>query len=315
MSRRFVSHQVCTLTFLACMTIRSRREVRVGRSSKGLLACASPSRHTSAPRMFLATPPYSIPLCVFASARALGKDCTHGVVQDLPIEELGFAAADWIESFYDSPHPLMATYALDTTQFIEAHAKGKHFSQATLRGVIPAMVDGHLSFDRIYSSTFKYNFTTRNIGGTEVFVQIPDGGSLFASAREVLLGPGEKFLFRVKRCHLSESWGANCDAIVFGSEQDQPKYDIAESMLFVGEILRSKLSHGTDFWKSFRSNIADSLGDVENFGGIPSSIPVRWITHVVKDQELLPVPNWREAAIPRTVAASGLVPESVADTR
>lgn len=214
-------------------------------------------------------------------------------VQDVPLSYLGLAIRCWIRSFFgEEHHPLMASYALDTACFIDAHAGGKYFSgRKSMPAEIPPMVEVR---DRpivncVNDPKFKKEMTDGNIGGVVVLAEIK------GSVAE-LLGPGAKCYLQVQRCHLSTKWD---DYHAILAKDDEPKeYDIAEALWFQGRMLMRGTNPPLSAREaSFHDCIAASPSECEH-EGVQIVFPVRWITHAVREQpdqnyELLPVPKWQ----------------------
>lgn len=212
------------------------------------------------------------------------RDSPTMAAQDIPLNRLDVAVREWVNSLIgDLHHPLMATYALDTAAFIAAHGEGKYFSSdradGSLPAEIPAMVDDDFSIGCLQHPTFKAEFTQRSVGQQLIVGLVPDGGAV-ASRDETLLRPGEKFLFRIGRCHLSETWYGQYDGLK-ATQENEPDYDIG-AVLLPGVLLR---------------DAQDVIGSLRYpYVGRSLCVPLRWVTHAVRESQdkcdLLPVPQW-----------------------
>jgi hypothetical protein len=208
------------------------------------------------------------------------QDSPMVAVQDISLDRLGVAVREWITSFFgEQHHPLMATYALDTACFVAAHGEGTHFSSdRSLAALLQPMVDGDFSIRCLCDPTFKGDFTQRSAGRELVLAEIPDGGAV-VSADQKSLGPGTTFLFRITRCHLSEAWNEYGDLEI--REKNSPDYDIGAVSL-PGRLLLDA-----------SGSITVSPTHVGYGRESPLHVPLRWITHAVCDNRLLPVPQWQ----------------------
>jgi hypothetical protein len=93
------------------------------------------------------------------------------------------------------------------------------------------------------------------------------------------MGPGNEFLFKIQRCHLSSGFH---DYSYFSINQPKTDFNLFEDFYFRGAILLKP------------SNRSDFLPEECDFQELMGEIPITWIEHVRlnmrtnEDQEALP---------------------------
>jgi hypothetical protein len=152
----------------------------------------------------------------------------------LPIRRLRPLAESWVQSYFKSGSTLMPHYALDAVEFLEGMACG--YYEGTWQ--TDPLVKDELNLD-LFDASFKRDFTGRM--ATLVQATVPEGLSLWAhngwSGKHTLFHAEEKFLFRVRRCHLSDAWGGETMHVHVEPEEVLPPYDVAERFELSGHVL------------------------------------------------------------------------------
>lgn len=214
-------------------------------------------------------------------------------VAKLPIDEIGYALRNWIESFLNHDNPLMASFALDTADFIVKHAFGetvfRHRSGPDW--VLPALVKGERQGGRhadeqIHDKRLKKDITEwlRRDSATVVRGIVPVDGAIVGRGRVASVMPDTKFYFQIDRCHLSESWYDYPQPWedIYLAEQKR-EFDVAEGFAFPG-ILLLRRDHPKIEWQQeghlgeWLTNDLHAVAD----RGIKTYIPARWLTHWVE---------------------------------
>lgn len=234
---------------------------------------------------------------VFVSWRR--REPTQIKVEDLPVEELGQAIAEWVPSYFkDGYHPLMPAYALDTAIFIEAHVNGRYQSEPEL-WEIKAMVEmRERDIFRSIDTAFKSHFTSR-FGGTVVRCRVPQDCAVRCQDK-ILIPAGEEFCAAIKRCHLSSSFQdaifLHCDTPV------ETSYRINLNFEFVGEILLDARGSFHNWMNDPQNHpinpilFPDCGEPFYRSRGFDLAFPASWISAAIEDlhtqPRLVPAPRW-----------------------
>lgn len=214
-------------------------------------------------------------------------------VEVLPLSRLGAALSAWVRDELHNPngHILGPTWALDTANFIHAHAFGYYgHGYRTPAWRIRGLIDcerAHRgeSFELNHASYFK-NEMTRVLKNTWVRCRVPEAGSVPGrDDRETVFRAGEFFIFVIMRCYLTQGNGSEPPATLMGVPPRD--YDIAADFEFRGFVLGGLDPEHTG-----------SLEDHDNRQSYPAIVPIRWITHVRqwnetgRRDEFVAVPDW-----------------------
>lgn len=224
--------------------------------------------------------------------------------EDLPINDLGHAIAEWVQSYFnDIRCSLLPAYALDTAMFIRSHLSGHYELEPELWEIEPMMADTKYDIFGFIDTRFKSNFTSR-FGGTVVRCRVPEGCAITFQQKS-LFAPGEEFCAVIKRCHLSTNFQ---DAIFLRTEvANEQIMDLG--FWFVGEVL---LSGEGSLYQWFRDPESCSLHPVllpnagesfYDYGRFDLSFPAVWVHSAGRydrgEIQLFPVPRW-DAEIGKT---------------
>jgi hypothetical protein len=218
---------------------------------------------------------------------------SHFPVVTVHFRDLGFALRDWVDTdIRTDNHPLFPTLAVDAARFMEGHAFGYSGSGRDSWRITELVTqdsnDEWAMRDRLTDPRLKHEITSR-LKGILTRCVVPFGGNVpSATEAQPLLGQGEPFIFEVERCHLTQE--NHYDHPCLRAEEDEaPKFDIGDDLWFRGAILIDPAT----------SRPMTCLATTDsswqwNRRGIPSEIPVRWISDVYEWSEynraLRPVP-------------------------
>jgi predicted nucleic acid-binding Zn ribbon protein len=227
---------------------------------------------------------------------------------DLPVKALSGAMQDWIESYLydDSAHPMMSSYALETTRFAAVHAWGHYAHDPEPWEITPLLdlADKNVSYFRfLRDRQFKKRFTEK-MGQIDVIARVPEGCNVVGPNKIEVMAAGTDFVFHVAHCHLSSE--VHDDAHLSCHESNPPVLDFGEEFRFQGAVF--VLDRGsTHFWCPPEQEITANLfchprdwGIERDVRGVGIALPARWITHVVDHRAhshaqppaLIPVPSW-----------------------
>lgn len=218
-------------------------------------------------------------------------------VVTIQLRDLGFALRDWVDTVMRTDnHTLFPTLAVDAARFIEGHAFGHSGSGRDswrITGLVTqALNDEWAMRDRLTDPRLKHEITSR-LKGTLTRCVVPFGSNIPSeTVAQPLLGQDEPFIFEVERCHLTQEnyYDHPCLRAV---EDEVPKFDIADDLWFRGAILIDPTTSRPITCLA----TADSSWQW-NRRGIPSEIPVRWISDVYERSEdsralrPVPIPQW-----------------------
>jgi hypothetical protein len=140
---------------------------------------------------------------------------------EVRIERLNWVMSDWVASYLnDENHPIMASYALDATQFISKIADGyrsysdsENYPDFRIVGLVGTGEPWFESRLREFpDAAFKREFTqSSRLSG--LFCLVPPGASVrLHHHEEPLLLAGDKFAVSVSRCYLSSGVQDFCNA-------------------------------------------------------------------------------------------------------
>jgi hypothetical protein len=165
-------------------------------------------------------------------------DQSGATVQTLPIKQLNYAVEDWIMSHFDeNSSDLMPHYALATADLIGKLIAGYSSSDPEPWEVKP-LFGRQWYFDhgvRFFGSTFKKRFS--EACGAEVVARVPNNVNLVYERRGALLEAGDDFVFKIKRCHLSNVINDWTFLKAIGEDSSRPKFDLSEDFLLRGYVL------------------------------------------------------------------------------
>jgi len=209
-------------------------------------------------------------------------------VGELCIDYLPRAVRQWVDAYLEQPHhPMMPAYAMDAARFLERHMVGYETFDWTIEPLLPP---GRFERSEFFDSAFRRRFTTKF--GPLVGCRVPNAGYWLRQPDWMEpLHPGNRFLLRIHRCHLSERSDAGFGII--GVDEDL-RFDLMEEFCFVGTVLLSRE-------KKRLATIAPEdcpTGFEQIHGydaGIDAAISGRWITHAITWPGDLPYPE----AVPR----------------
>ena len=179
---------------------------------------------------------------------------------------------------------------MDTARFIELHVHGHNTGEWSVDTLLPT--NDRLWNRELFDTGFQRYFTTKF--GPLVGCQVPDTGFRIDQPDWIEpLSLGSRFLFRIKRCHLSQSWDKSFE--VFCDDTDL-QYDLMSEFCFAGEIILERA--GETSWVSFTPD--QSLGTLAQRAPagmtVSASVPGRWVTHALVcadgERHLQPVPRW-----------------------
>jgi hypothetical protein len=214
-------------------------------------------------------------------------------VPKLPLDEIGYALRQWIESFLGHDNPLMASFALDAADFIVAHAfgGGNHRYRSGNDWELARLVMGERqrgldADEHIHDKRLKRIITEDLRRGSATVVRgvIPPDGIIVGGGGTASVRPGIHFFFQIDRCHLSDSWSDYPQPWedIYLAEQEL-KYDIAEAFSFPGILLLQR-DH-----PEINHQLAGHLGewlakDLHTVAGcgIKTYIPARWLTQWIE---------------------------------
>ncbi len=133
------------------------------------------------------------------------------LVANEPIAAIRRAMREWVLSFFsDEHHPILPSYALDLTEFIDRMVRGQQRTPWHEEGRPSFEVRPLVRVEEDYSVSlnddkrFKSDFT-RNNPLYRVICRVPADGSV-KYQNEAIFRPGEEFMFLTGRCHLSTGW-------------------------------------------------------------------------------------------------------------
>jgi hypothetical protein len=172
------------------------------------------------------------------------------LVANEPIAAIRRAMREWVLSFFsDEHHPILPSYALDLTEFIDRMVRGQQRTSWHEEGKPSFEVRPLVRVEENYSVSldddkrFKSDFT-RNNPLYRVICRVPMNGTV-KYQKEVIFRPGEEFMFLTGRCHLSSGFDdcthADCH------EPYQP--NLQDDFEFFGEIVVPRGENGV-FYKS-----------------------------------------------------------------
>ena len=223
------------------------------------------------------------------------QDWSHGAetkttVDRTSIERLPEALRGWVYDYFNiGNHPMMPAYAMDAARFIELHVRGFDTGEWSIDALVPThdTVWNEVLFDRAFRKCFSTKF------GPLVSCKVPDTGYTISPAYYVeQLKPGSRFLFRIHRCHLSES--SRCFEIV--CDDAEIRHDLMSEFCFTGEIILHRTRDGN--WGPVAPDrCAVSLPEITfDLRTASASVSGRWITHALARSNgegyLQPVPRW-----------------------
>jgi hypothetical protein len=231
-----------------------------------------------------------------------GQEPVKAPVATAPVTECHFAARQWVSAYLGSEnHPLMSTFAVDTVRFMQAHALGQYQS-----GVTGPMWRIERMFDRpttsgrrgpdewgIIDQDLKRDITSV-VGGLWVEAQVGEKCRVFDRDERArpILESGDRFLFRIHRCHLSQSFSEFPALEV--EEDDPPPIDIAGDDEFYGSLALGASGGAIQPFAAAETDVLE-LGRQLRFKR-EFRIAPRWITAALlhRDRKLvrLPVPAW-----------------------
>ncbi len=232
---------------------------------------------------------------------------------DRPIDELSSALYSWVSHVLNSDgHPLMPSYVLDTTTFIQDHVQESYRYRDDRWKIIPLVKPGKRG-DRVrfIDSSFKREFTQKT-GNIICLCKVPEGGRIVESTGNVLLEAGNAFLSTASRCHLSTGVS---DHVLFACKEDNgPKYDLHDDFAFYGSLFTHRVQSGIKILNPAyvlnapnTDEVRESLSEIfSHFTFYPSGFetPAHWIEATVEmpsrfgspsDSHIVvnPVPVWR----------------------
>jgi hypothetical protein len=155
-----------------------------------------------------------------------------------PIKALRWAMGEWVFSYLSKEHhPMLASFALDVSQFIARMVQGyaQHDYAAEghpvleVKPVVQGVNEKQLiSLD--LDTKFKSDFTRNNLL-RKVICRIPEDGAVRFQNGHVI-GPGAEFGFRTNRCYLSTGF---YDHIRFKCQEPR-RFDIQNDFQLFGQI-------------------------------------------------------------------------------
>lgn len=200
-------------------------------------------------------------------------------VAELPLRTLNRALEEWVFSYFkDDQSGLLPHYALDTVCFMENVIQGEYHSDPEPWQLKPAFGReiAELHLFRFIDAQFKKRFT--EFIDLELAAKIPEGASVL-DQDEAILTAGMEFVFRVRRCHLSENF-YEYSLFEIKEETSRPKFDLMGDFRLKGHI------------------VPQNEDPFSYQQGFPLDLPARWITHEVhysdrgREHSLRPVPKW-----------------------
>lgn len=228
------------------------------------------------------------------------------LVTQLPLSDLDFGLLWWVDSYLQprngesSHHPLMSTYAIDTAEFVRAHAFGGRPDTkgpiAVIAPIFPQPLADQRGENFLNDQQFKRRIT-EDIGRTLALVKVPPQGRCIAPPSGTAHIPGgASFLFEIQRCHLSS--GFNDMAHLLAVDDAEPPIYLSRDFRFYGRVIVP--SRGRDFRiiGELPAELEASFGADASTDNASMNVPVRWISHVLEykdydqDISLVPVPEW-----------------------
>jgi hypothetical protein len=218
-------------------------------------------------------------LKLFKVRQSWERDSPVAAVANLPLRSLSHALEEWVFFYFgDDQSQLMPHYALDTARFMKILIQGTYgfAPEAWELEPIFGREIADLNLFRFLDAQFKRRFT--ELIDLEVIARVPKGASILYR-EEILFAEDAEFVFRVRRCHLSESVYENSILHIQG-DAPKPRFDIGDEFRLRGHIVpqgSNSPSHSYDF--SF-------------------DLPPMWITHEVRyddrgrGRSLIPVPKF-----------------------
>lgn len=205
-------------------------------------------------------------------------------VSGLPLHYLEESLRDWVHGYLSAENStLVAIYALGVCEFIEAHCFGGYRGcfpgeRWRINGMFPKeFIQKHFpekSFRFLQNATFKRYFTDC-ISGVVAVAEVPVGGKIEFSAKEIpSLKPGDKFYFKIERCHLSSGFSDYDRYKVI--EDGRPAFDFFDDLRIRGSIYKN-----TDDDKS-----------VVRGSGVEGRLPVCWLTHILPQSQSEQAEPW-----------------------
>jgi hypothetical protein len=202
-------------------------------------------------------------LKLFKVRQSWERDSPVVAVANLPLRSLGRALEEWVFFYFsDDQNQLMPHYALDTVRFMNMMIQGTYglTPEAWELEPIFGREIAELHLFRFLDAQFKRRFT--ELIDLEVIAKVPKGASILHQ-QEVLFPENAEFVFRVRRCHLSESFGENS---IFQVREDAPKprFDIGDDFLLKGHI------------------VPQGSNPPSHLDHFPLDLPPTWITHELR---------------------------------
>jgi hypothetical protein len=215
---------------------------------------------------------------------------------ELPISRLNPALRHWIFSFFDSDNgAIMASYALDTTRFLQFHIEGYdefHPEHWRIAPILDTQREER-DFVRFINPTFKREFTEQ-MGTLHLSAMVPHNCKVTDTDGRQLLGPGDEFLFNTERCHLSSGVYDHVVRLIC-HESDNQRFDLHREFRFMGAAFTLK---DTKF-----ATKKDLVEFAElDFRGLKMELPAHWIDSIISIAERYPndgfdikirdIPSW-----------------------
>jgi hypothetical protein len=170
--------------------------------------------------------------------RPAWHDEPPATVQTLPIQRLNYSVEDWIMShFNEKSSVMMPHYALAAADLIAKLIRG-YSSNDPEPWEVESLFGDEWYFDLrmgFFETSFKKRFS--EACQSEVIARVPNNVSLVYDRRTVRLESGDSFVFKIKRCHLSNVINNWTYLKAVGEESSRPRFDLFEDFLLKGCVL------------------------------------------------------------------------------
>lgn len=225
-------------------------------------------------------------------------------VEAASLEQLQWITDEWVSGLMtrNDAHPLAASYAIDAVEFLDDHMDNSlgRWDGRGVSGVIRWDAPGGSAleggFRRWMDTGFKRDMTKKNLGGLLAECLVPPGCAWRSDEGKDVRSAGQRFLFLIRRCHLSTTRQEHRAGIEGVSLEDGEAVD-HNGFVFRGQTpVKGQMAQVAAMMAGEPLpplKLATSPEEVDGHNNDDIEVPGRWMVAAFRgDNTRCPVPAW-----------------------